>query len=49
MFDALRADQRVRDVPDIGGFAPHDEHFETIVVVQMDMHGGEHVVEDLVL
>lgn len=49
MFHALHADQRVGDLPNLRGISLHDQHFKTVIVVEMHVHAGHDVPLEVVL
>ena len=49
MLDAFGGDEFVGDFADDAGLAAHDQNFQAVVVVQMDVDGGENRVVMVVL
>src|ERR1022692_4808461 len=49
VLDSLGADQDIRHFPDFHRLTPHHQHFQAMVVVQVDMQGGEDGVMVVVL
>jgi len=49
VLHAAGADQYVRNVGDVGAFPFHNDHFQAVVVIQVDVGGGDDVPEETVL
>ena len=43
MFHTLDRHQRIRHLAHLRSLAFHDEHFEAVVVVEMDVHAGKYL------
>src|SRR5215470_1520690 len=49
MLDALDADQGIGDFSDFGALPLHDQDFQTVIVIQMNMHARHDVALEVVL
>jgi hypothetical protein len=49
VFDAFGANQGVGNLLNVPGLAFHNKHLQTIIVVEVNVHGGENVLMMIVL
>jgi hypothetical protein len=49
VLHAFGADERVGHLPDFGRLAPHYQHLQAMVVIEMNVEGGKDGVMEIVL